>query len=614
METKEKKRKNLSRELNGHMMLVRADGDSGEDGRQVQLSFSSEEPYQRWFGTEILDHSTEDAVDLSRLQDIGVLLWQHNDNKPIGKIIDVAIDTEKHRGTATVQFDEDEQSDTIYQKVLSGTLKGVSVGYVVDVWEEVEAGAMSTDGRFAGPCSIARRWTPYEISIVSLPADATVGVNRGMETKTEEKETDMEEKNNAETLAKNAVDAERKRTREIMDMCRSFGMNPEQYISQGMSVEATRAAVLDELAAQRKPSPVSVTVDELEKFRAAATDGLAMRAGLVIAKPAAGADNFRGKRMLRLAAECLEREKGIDARDYDDERLVREAMTGTGAFPGILSNVANKSLAKAYEAAPTTFQYWTSTGSNSDFKGNTRYRLSEADELVPITENGEFKNSEVTEGSAITVVGTYGRSFGITRKAIINDDLGALAQIPGEYGAAAKRGINKQVYALLKNAPTIEGAPLFDSKHNNLTTGAISVASLGAAKALMARQTNLKGKEALNVQPAFLIVPPEQEVVATQLVSSAVDPTKANATPNPFANKLTVVSDPELSDKDAWYLAAAPGLLPCIEVTYLNGNESPTVESAVQFDTLGIKWRIYLDFGVNLIDFRGLLKSSGKDK
>jgi len=103
-----------------------------------------------------------------------------------------------------------------------------------------------------------------------------------------------------------------------------------------------------------------------------------------------------------------------------------------------------------------------------------------------------------------------------------------------------------------------------------------------------------------------------EEVVAAQLINSVVDPTKANATPNPFANKLTVVSDPELTNKEEWYLAAAPGILPTVEVTYLNGNEAPTMESHISFKNLGIEWRIYLDFGVNLLDFRGILKSSGK--
>ena len=72
-----------------------------------------------------------------------------------------------------------------------------------------------------------------------------------------------------------------------------------------------------------------------------------------------------------------------------------------------------------------------------------------------------------------------------------------------------------------------------------------------------------------------------------------------------------MISDPELADVKAWYLAAASGYCPTVEVTYLNGNEAPTMESSVQFDTLGIKWRIYHDVGVNLLDFRGLQKSTG---
>ncbi|WP_039205566.1 Mu-like prophage major head subunit gpT family protein, partial [Anaerovibrio lipolyticus] len=203
------------------------------------------------------------------------------------------------------------------------------------------------------------------------------------------------------------------------------------------------------------------------------------------------------------------------------------------------------------------------------------------------------------------------RSFSLTRKAMINDDLGALSTIPALYGAAARRMINKMVYAILTSNPTIEGAALFHNDHKNLSAEALSVAGLGKVKAKMARQKNIGGKEALNIQPAFLIVPPELEVAAVQLISSAVDPTKANQTPNPFANRLNVVSDPELTTATEFYLAAAFGLCQTIEVTYLNGVETPTMESAVQFDTLGIKWRIYHDVGVNLLDFRGLAKSTG---
>ena len=146
--------------------------------RTFRLSFSSEEPYNRWFGPEILDHS-EDAVDLTRLNEIGVLLFNHDRDQVIGKIERAWI--EGGRGEAEVSFDSDEESEKIFQKVQSGTLKGVSVGYVVDTFEEVMPNKQSSDGRFTGPCSIARKWAPYEVSIVSVPADPTVGVGRSAE-------------------------------------------------------------------------------------------------------------------------------------------------------------------------------------------------------------------------------------------------------------------------------------------------------------------------------------------------------------------------------------------------------------------------------------------------
>lgn len=162
--------KSLTREISD--CSIRA--VEGKD-RTFLLSFSSEEPYTRWFGPEVLDHS-EGAVDLTRLNSIGVLLFNHDRDKVIGRIERAWI--EGDRGKAEVTFDSDEKSETIFNKVQSGTLKGVSVGYIVDLWEEVMPNKQSADGKYTGPCSIARKWAPYEVSIVSVPADPTVGVGR----------------------------------------------------------------------------------------------------------------------------------------------------------------------------------------------------------------------------------------------------------------------------------------------------------------------------------------------------------------------------------------------------------------------------------------------------
>jgi len=153
----------------------------GEE-RKFILSFSSEEPYKRWYGNEILDHSPN-AIDLERLSEIGCVLFNHNRDKVIAKIARVW--TENNRGMAEIEFDADTESESIFQKVKGGSLKGVSVGYSVSAWESVDLNKKSADGRFSGPVEIAKRWCPYEISIVSIPADPTVGVGRELEEKQE---------------------------------------------------------------------------------------------------------------------------------------------------------------------------------------------------------------------------------------------------------------------------------------------------------------------------------------------------------------------------------------------------------------------------------------------
>lgn len=164
----------FTRELAINFKAVEGD----ENSRRIKLSFSSEEPYERWFGSEILDHK-EESVLIDRLRNIGCVLFNHHRDQVVAKIL--SVDIVGNRGEAEIEFDDDELSEIIFKKVKSGTLKGVSVGYVVYRYETVKEGKKSSDGRFTGPCSIATSWEPFEISIVSVPADPTVGVGRELE-------------------------------------------------------------------------------------------------------------------------------------------------------------------------------------------------------------------------------------------------------------------------------------------------------------------------------------------------------------------------------------------------------------------------------------------------
>jgi hypothetical protein len=423
-----------------------------------------------------------------------------------------------------------------------------------------------------------------------------------------------------QTETERVVKAERQRVSEISALCRDFGVDPAEHINSGNTVDQVRAAILEKLKAERRASPgpapgVSVEREEADKFREAASDAILLRAGRSVEKPADGARDLRGMKLRDLAVDCLIRAGRANAHRLDDEQLFREALTPDSQFTSVLNSAVNKSMATAYRAAQTTYQRWTGRGSNPDFKAATHYQISEAGELLKMTQSGEFKFDEMSDHGVSKAIATFGRSFGLTRQALINDDIGILTRVPEAYVRAAGRGINKLVYQMLGSNPAIfDGVTLFHANHGNLAGAgaAIGIDTVGAGRAAMRKQKNLRGKETLNIGPRFLIVPAAKETAAQQFVAvNYVPNTIGNI--NPFAGTLEPIADAELDaySETAWYLAASPADVDTIEVTYLNGDDMPKLESQVGFDFLGIKWRIYIDYGVNVLDFRGLYKNAG---
>jgi len=156
---------------------------TGGDSREMELAFSSEHPVERWFGAEILLHNQQN-VDLTRLQSVGSLIYGHapEDIRNILGPIQKAWITEDRIGRARVAFDDDESGSLALSKVKSGSLRGVSFGYMINEarqLEEDEVGTEPESGQeFRGPAIIGTRWTPYEITLTPIPADATVGIGR----------------------------------------------------------------------------------------------------------------------------------------------------------------------------------------------------------------------------------------------------------------------------------------------------------------------------------------------------------------------------------------------------------------------------------------------------
>jgi phage head maturation protease len=650
-------------------MQAKAADSGGSKNRTYTLSFSSEDPYNRWFGPEILDHSAG-CCDLTRLNDIGVLLFNHDADRVCGKINKAW--TESNRNYAEVEFDTDEDADTIFQKVASGTLKGVSVGYRVTVYEEVTAGATSSDGRFAGPCYIAKKWEPLEVSIVSVPADATVGVGRseelpsaednivqpserqvgaennekGVSKMPETKETKSIPTAGAEaaqtpapaTAAAPAIDidavtnearaAERTRIAEISEICRSAGIEAQDYITKGNSVDEVRKAALDAMIAAGTPASVGAQRDEGEKFRAAAADGLAMRAGLHVDKPADGAADFRGMSLRDIAIETLTREgqQGGDLIRMDKTRLYdtmcRQFFNPAAAFPAILDQTINKTIVQVYNSVPTTFQAWTSTGSLSDFKSTAdhRYLIGGVGDFLLVPENGEIKaDIPGTDLLPSRKLDTYGKQFSMSRQAFIDDDIGFLTEIPGLYAAAAKKTIDKQVYKILFNNPKIyDNTALFATGHKNLiSTGAApSQATIQSIILQAQKQTDPFG-DPIYMTPRFLVVPMGYEFALAVIFGSTQITGSDQNDINPLYNyPLQVVQTPVLnalagSAACPWFMVTDPTSARCVQVDYLNGNEMPITRRMEAPGVLGFTWDMYLDWGVSVVDFRGIYKNPG---
>lgn len=605
------------------------------DSRTVELSFSSETPYGRWFGDEILCHD-EECINLERFNNgLGTALFNHDRDAVVGHVEKAWI--EDNRGKALVRFDTDEQSETIFQKVQSGTLQGVSVGYAIYRYEVLEdEDTKSTNGRFNGPAYVVTDWEPLEISIVSVPADPTVGVGRSAEEihtsiDTQEDNTRMDQEKTLEVQEvkstpvetgitqedlQKAMEQERKRTSEITALFRDFDVEgADEAIVMGVSVDEARAMVMDQLRARNKGVSVTMGEAESDKFRAAAQDAVLMAVGIPVADAAPGANELRGHSLVELARESLQRE-GLHANFGDNMELARQAINSTSTFPAIMSNLANKSVMTGFNEAETTFQIWVGKGSNRDFKEAARVALSEAGNLELVPEGGQFQQDFLGEASARTKVATYGKLFSLTRQAIINDDLGLFSKIATKYGSAAKRLVNKMVYAQLTgNVKMQDNVALFDTKHGNVagTGEALSVKAIAKAITAMRRQKGITGEATLNITPKYLVVPPELEVTAYQIVNStaAVDGVNSGVV-NPYKGRFVVVADAELTDPDAWYLVADASQHDTIEVTYLNGVETPRLETRQGFDVDGIEYKVAFDCGVSALDFRGVFKNAGK--
>lgn len=379
------------------------------------------------------------------------------------------------------------------------------------------------------------------------------------------------------------------------------------------TIEAAGEKLLAHLAKHTEPlagTYVATVEDERDKFRSGVSAALMARAGMAKDDPA---NNFRGRSLQELARASLER-AGRRTDGLSKMDLVAAAFThSTSDFPLLLANVAQKAMMKGYDEAQETFQAWTTKGALPDFKAARRVDLSTFPSLAKVTEGAEYKSATIGERGETIQLATYGRKFSITRQAIINDDLDAFSKIPQRMGRAAIRTVGDLVYAVLTSNPAMaDTIALFHADHGNLLTGAaIATSSVDTMRVAMAKQKD--GTAVLGIRLAYLIVPVALEGTARVVRDSEFEVTgsKNLTVPNSVRGTFEVISDARLDTASAsnWYGAASPSMHDTIEVAYLDGVETPTLEQQGGWDVDGVEFKVRMDAGVKALDYRTLAKN-----
>ena len=538
----------------------------------------------------------------------------------------------------------------------------LSIGADVRESELVKADREVNGQTAPAPFYLVSKSVLREVSVVAVGADQStrmrVSASFGMMHPEHVKGEDMEENKNtpaaataakpldqndieeaAKAAAEGAVTAERGRVSAIAEICKGeFPEIEREAVKCGWTPQETTTKVLAALRAARPAAGVNVIVRERPdgaETRAAIEAALCLRGGMSPdaleksygAKAVEAGEKAMDMPLKEVLHACLDMEGIAHGRTMDNETI--RAAFSTVSLPGILSNVANKKLLDSYRAQPVIAQRLCTSGDLSDFKESERFRLTDVGDLLPVAPDGEIKEGGLSEESAKNQIDTYGKKFCLTRKMIINDDLGAFMRVPAAMGNRAARLIDQLFFArLLKNPAQGDGKALFSAAHKNLLTGAssaLSAESLKKAIQIFLDQVDSDGQP-ISVEPRILLVPTALKHLAIELTKGATlvvagSTDKVVPALNVIADEnLQVVSSPYLANAAyegasaaAWYLFGQPGQVDTFEIGYLAGRRTPTVERGeTDFNTLGMWFRVYFDVGVREQDHRGMVKANGQ--
>ena len=545
---------------------------------------------------------------------------------------DYALESVLGQGTASVSgtlvidgsiLSKGEAAMQVVQLGDSGYQWQASVGADVDEQYLVADGdtAQLNGQTFNGPLRVVSRSTLRECSFVTLGADAATAVTITAQAG----ESPMSEETKAADGMPTGPVASEENTGPM-----PTGPSDVASAAPKLDVAAIRAAAVAEIKEEVTKAVKAELLDGLRAGRGVAIHAskpaldddqvtiaaAAMVGGLNVEKdypePVLEAAHKRSRNIgLQEMIVAAARKGGYDGSNRVSASNLRPLLVAafaTHSISNILAATYGKYLLAGFEAVESTWEAISTIRPLSDFKAANGVQLGGGFVYEEVGNDGKLKSADASDATRTIQAKTYGRMSSITRQDIINDDLGALTQVPRRLGRGAALRFNTVFWTAFQadNATYYQGASAAGG--NNLAIG-----SLETAYQAYGQLTDPDGNP-LGVTPQILLVPKGLAITARKLNSSAsmivssLGSTSSRVV-EPQANVMQGLLDPVESSylttagtasQSTWWLVANPNDIAAMEVGFLNGQRQPTVEQAdADFDTLGIQVRGYFDFGVS---------------
>lgn len=565
--------------------------------RTVSAVIATATPVQRRDARgPFLEILTADTLDLSAADGLPVLDSHRTASvrDTLGRVRSIA--REGDSIVAVLELTAAEDAAPVVQRIADGTVSGVSIGYRVAGWTEKS----TPQGRVKSPIG----WRITEVTLTSNPADPAARLRqKGNVMPQEVIETPTPEQ------------AEAQRRSDIRGLVRSAGLGAEiadQLIDQNADLTAAKAAIFDALDEKRRSQPVirvHSSGDDPAVVRDRQSEALHVR--MAGGDPKPEVRSYMGLSILDMARESLAR-VGVSTRGMTpDEVFTRAGEHTTADFPTLVSNAMNKTALASYQAASSPLKALGRQRSLGNFKTATSIRIGEMGRLEELDESGEITATSRAENGETMRLSTYARGITVSRKLLIDDDLGMLGDMTAAFGEAAAQTEADVMLALVTGNPNLsDGTAVFHSSRGNIAASgaAPDESTLTTARKAMRGFKGLDGQTLINVVPKFLLVGPELETDAEKLLATIYPATTDDAAV--VAPKLTLLVEPRITDA-SWYVFADPARLAALQYGYLSSAQGVQIQRAEAWSTLGLKFRAFLDFGAGWLDWRAAYFNAG---